>query len=99
MSDNIYPTWRPGNPRPDRHPFRPSESPVFLPGDKVRDGRDTSGKVWRVVSRVADWPAPMDDEMIRLRRVDDPTDVREVIASRLTPHLVMVAPSKNLQES
>jgi len=81
--------WRPGDPRPDRNPFRPSESPVFLPGDKVRDRRDVSDApaVFRIVSRVAH----LDDEIMTLRRVDPPYLEHWGKASDLVPWLVMVA--------
>ena len=79
-----YAHWRPGDPRPDRHPFR-AESPVLLPGDKVRDKRD--GTRYRVVARIA----YLDDEVMRLRR-DDGTEI-EGKASELVPHLEIVAMS------
>jgi hypothetical protein len=81
-----------GLPDPDRpgrvlHPFNHSEDPTFLPGDKVRDKRDHSGKVWRIVRRVAH----LDDEMMTLRDVGDDANERTLLASSIVPHLEMVA--------
>ena len=72
------------------NPYDPTERPTFLPGDKVRDKRDHSGKVWRIVGRVAHY----DTEMMTLREVGDDTNERNVLANQLVPHLEMVAMSK-----
>lgn len=71
------------------NPYNPSERPTFLPGDKVRDKRDVSGRVWRITRREAHY----DTEQIDLRDVNDPTNVRTVLANQLIPHLEMVAMS------
>jgi len=72
------------------NPYDSTERPTFLPGDKVRDKRDHSGKVWRIVGRVAHY----DTEMMTLREVGDDTNERNVLANQLVPHLEMVAMSK-----
>lgn len=69
------------------NPFNPAERPTFLPGDKVRDKRDYSGKVWRIVSRVAH----QDSELMTLREVGDDSNVRQVMSRELVPKLEMVA--------
>lgn len=71
------------------NPFNPAERPTFLPGDKVTDKRDHSGKVWRIVARVA-WG--MTERMV-LREVGDDSNERTVMADQLVPHLRMVAMS------
>ena len=72
------------------NPYDPTERPTFLPGDKVRDKRDHSGKVWRIVARVAQY----ETEMMKLREVGDDTNERTVLANQLVPHLEMVAMSE-----
>jgi hypothetical protein len=81
----------PGIPDPERpgrvlNPRDLSENPTFLPGDKVRDKRDHSGKIWRIVARVAHH----DDELMTLREVGDDSNERTLLASSVVPHLETV---------
>lgn len=69
-------------------PMDLSERPTFLPGDKVRDRRDVTGKLWRVVGRNAHF----ETDYITLRRVGDDSDERTLKAKDITPYLEMVAP-------
>lgn len=71
------------------NPFDPTERPTFLPGDKVADKRDHSGKVWRIVARVAHGMS----ELMTLREVGDDSNQRTVASDQLVPHLRMVAMS------
>lgn len=72
------------------NPFNSEERPTFLPGDKVRDKRDSWKRIWRIVSRVA---FSGNDELITLREVDGTGEIT-VLASTLIPYLEMVAMSK-----
>ena len=72
------------------NPYDPTERPTFLPGDKVCDKRDHSGKVWRIVARVACGMT----EAMTLREVGDDSNQRTVMAEQLVPHLEMVAMAK-----
>lgn len=71
------------------NPYDPNERPTFLPGDKVADKRDHSGRVWRIVARVAEGMT----ERMTLREVGDDSNERTVMADQLVPHLRMVAMS------
>lgn len=72
------------------NPYNSLERPTFLPGDKVRDRRDSSRKTWRIVARVAYG----ESELMTLREVGDDRNERCVISHELVPHLEMVAMSK-----
>lgn len=71
------------------NPYNLLERPTFLPGDKVSDKRDRSGKVWRIVARVACGGT----ESMTLREVGDDSNEIIVMADQLVPHLIMVAAS------
>ena len=73
------------------NPFNDKERPTFLPGDKVRDTRDSLRKIWRIVARVA---CSEDDERMTLREVGSDNEIT-VLASQLIPYLEMVAMAKN----
>jgi len=72
------------------NPFNLLERPTFLPGDKVRDKRDHSGTVWRIVARVAYG----NSELMTLRKVGDDSNERTLMSTSLVPHLEMVAMSR-----
>ena len=69
------------------NPYSLTERPTFLPGDKVRDRRDKSRKVWRIVRRVAHGMS----ELMTLREVGDYSNERCVQSDQLVPYLEMVA--------
>ena len=72
------------------NPINLSERPTFLHGDKVRDKRDVTGRLWRITSRVAYF----DTELMSLRAVYDSTDVHQgLLAKDLIPYLEMVVPA------
>ena len=73
------------------NPFNKDERPTFLPGDKVKDVRDSAGKIWRIVRRAA---CNEDDELMTLREVGDDTNEITVCVKELMPYLRMVAMSK-----
>jgi hypothetical protein len=68
------------------NPYNHTERPTFLPGDKVADRRDHSGKVWRIVRRIALGSS----ELMTLREVADDSNERHVMSDQLVPHLRMV---------
>lgn len=72
------------------NPNNLDERPTFLPGDKVSDKRDHTGRVWRIVRRTAcgGW-----DEQMTLREVDNDSNEMTVTAGQLVPYLRMVAMS------
>lgn len=69
------------------NPFNPRENPTFLPGDKVRDKRDASRRIWRIVARVAH----LSSELMTLREVGHDSNEHTVMSEQLVPYLEMVS--------
>lgn len=68
------------------HQYHPNENPVFLPGDKVRDKRDASGKIYRIKGRTKLGMT----ETLFLEDVESRSQ-HHVSADTLIPYLEMVA--------
>jgi hypothetical protein len=69
------------------NPCDPTENPVILPGDKIRDRRDTTGTLWRVLARI---DAGLSN-MIKLGKVDG-DEVRWVPSREIVGHCDLVVP-------
>lgn len=87
MPNRPRPSWKVMSTRITHNPCDPTENPVILPGDKIRDRRDATGTLWRVLARI-----DMGTEnMMKLNRVDT-DEIRWVPSREIVGHCDLVVP-------